>query len=74
MVRLIIQPFLLVRLPEFVFDISKRCTIESLSVYWQAWTSRSRKKSEVAEVALYHSIHLIVTSQTHIEQITHRDL
>ena len=60
------QPFLLVKLPEFVFDILNRRTIDANSRCppigkHSRKTSPFSQKCGVTEVAPYH---LIVTSQT----------
>ena len=61
----------LVKLPEFVFDILNRRTIDANSRCVPIGkrgrkTSPFSQKRGITEVAPYHSIHLIVTSQTRL--------
>ena len=67
-VRLIMQPSLLVKLPDFIFGIPNKHIIETNSHLTSAGKhgtklSPSLQKRRFAEVIPYHSIHIGVTSQ-----------
>ena len=67
-VRLIMQSFLLVKLPDFIFGIPNKRIIDAHSHLTSAGKhgakpSPSLQRRRFAEVIFYHSIHFGVTSQ-----------